>query len=840
MNYIKKDYHLLIGLSLILISASMYLFETALHEPSNEIFTVTFFIHYGLSITYFVVLWKTHGKKFFALFGRNTLSSHTLLLVLFNISAYSLNKSLPVFNESVGWLCVFLVLESIILIGLSIFQKIPRWILVCCSFFLGIALLFNFYQALMVLPNFAVGFIGFFLLGISLLIFVPFYFLYGIIAILRSFTWSRAHTISLVSGIVVTLSITITYIVKWKEIEHMLDKSALTIDDPFSENELPDWIAVAQQTHSNLFFESYLKAGLVYQKFTGYQDGFFSFGNTGFSEGRLHDPLVSISSVFANRSILDNKTKIRILNYMYDARHQSGERFWSGENLASSRIVTNVELFPSHRLSYTEMIITVANNRPNNGRRWRNQQEAFFTFQLPEGGVVTSLSLWIGGEEEKAILTSKKKAQKAYNTIVGRERRDPSVVYWMEGNQVRVRVFPCTPAENRKFKIGVTTPLKFINDRLKYESITFQGPDHSHAKAAINIVSHEAKIIYSSFDLNSSLNSRGWKGDYKPDWFMDLQVEPIDKSVFTFLGESFSASSSLSTKTNFDPQTIYLDLSSNWTREEMLRVGELAGNRKIMALSNGLNKVSSAKLFTVNPAELPYFTMFPFYKINSSDNILVITKGGRKTPNLSDLEDSRFKKKLFSFFHNHSSPIQVIDLETAPTDYMRALRELNVIDYHHASLEMLGTFLRKRKFPTNQTDSSVVDIPLSGISIVQSDSENICAAPDHLMRLFYYQKVMNAIGKNYFAESKDDYIEDSLVAMAAKANVVTPLSSLIVLETQQDYDRFGIKQNKDSLGNATINNSGAVPEPHEWAMIIIGLFLIMYLYLKSRKTLVHI
>lgn len=83
----------------------------------------------------------------------------------------------------------------------------------------------------------------------------------------------------------------------------------------------------------------------------------------------------------------------------------------------------------------------------------------------------------------------------------------------------------------------------------------------------------------------------------------------------------------------------------------------------------------------------------------------------------------------------------------------------------------------------------------------------------------------------YFTEE----IDTNLVNRAKQAYVVSPLSSLIVLETQNDYDRFGIKKSKNSLGNAGV--SGAVPEPHEWALIILSLSIMAYLYFRKRKKL---
>ncbi len=50
---------------------------------------------------------------------------------------------------------------------------------------------------------------------------------------------------------------------------------------------------------------------------------------------------------------------------------------------------------------------------------------------------------------------------------------------------------------------------------------------------------------------------------------------------------------------------------------------------------------------------------------------------------------------------------------------------------------------------------------------------------------------------------------------------------------KKDYERFDIKASKDSLKNAALASKGAVPEPHEWAMIIIAISLLLYVRRKS-------
>ena len=100
---------------------------------------------------------------------------------------------------------------------------------------------------------------------------------------------------------------------------------------------------------------------------------------------------------------------------------------------------------------------------------------------------------------------------------------------------------------------------------------------------------------------------------------------------------------------------------------------------------------------------------------------------------------------------------------------------------------------------------------------------------------------MYAFGK--VLEEQVKIQEDSLavnhyVSLAKDANIVTPISSLIVLETDADYEQNGIEKNVNTLGNASINNDGAVPEPHEWLLIIIGLSLLFFYYKKSKTQTV--
>jgi XrtN system VIT domain protein len=138
-----------------------------------------------------------------------------------------------------------------------------------------------------------------------------------------------------------------------------------------------------------------------------------------------------------------------------------------------------------------------------------------------------------------------------------------------------------------------------------------------------------------------------------------------------------------------------------------------------------------------------------------------------------------------------------------------------------------------KQFPRDQESDTQVTLSGAGIAITKTTSvQNTIPnnAPDHLARLFAYNDIMRKTGYHYFENNFDNSL---LADEAAKAYVVSPVSSLIVLETQADYKRFGIQDSENSLHNATKQSTGAVPEPHEWMMILLCLIVAAYFKFKN-------
>lgn len=838
INILRKDTSTLFGLTLLCASALLYLCTFSQFEHHRDAFTPIFFIHYGMAIMYLVYLIVNSKLKLFRLFTGPSKPYHIILLLLLNVSAYSLNQTISVFHESVDWVAAFLVIENILLLVYILYPTDNKYFNALLLFAFTLAIIFNGYQLMMIFPYMAIGFIASPFLGISLHVLVPVGFVVALLFILSDLIKKGTGWIPFAIAVCGCFLLLGYYVVQWNNINKQISTTTHQQHVPGFTDELPTWIRLAQTLPNTEITKKALQTGLVYQEFREW-DGFLGSGLR-FEDTKRHDPFVSIASLVAGKVELDQTTKIKILDAQYNMRHESADRFWSGLNLKTRDVITNVELFPAYRLAYTEMVLYIKNNSDNKSGRWFNQEEALYTFQLPEGAAVSSLSLWIGDKEAKARLTTKSKAENAYNTIVGREVRDPSVVYWMEGNNIRVRVFPCTPEEDRQFKIGITSPLLHHNGTLSYSSIPFKGPDFSAANGSINVLLQNGdQNLKSRIAFEKTGRTYSWTGSYSGDWNISVKAPKLATQPFYYKENAYHISKFSPKYSPFNPGKIYIDLHKGWTTADIRGLAAIFPEKTFAVYNyySGMFESQSADKISEllnNDGAIPQFSLFPFHKVQSPAQALVIAKGNQVSPNLSDLTGTDFHEALFNFFAS-SRPVKVFDLNNQPSDYMQSLKEFQVIQYSHGTTGHLKQYVENGKFPLIVQRPDAVTLLPAGIVVSKTPGEGTATnAPDHLLRLFSYNQVLKSIGKNYF---KNDYLEEEIIKEATLGNVVTPISSLIVLETLHDYERFGIDENKDSLGNADINASGAVPEPHEWALIILGLLFLTWMwFFKGKKS----
>lgn len=830
----------LLGYLLLIISTGLYGLEEFYDVSRGDDNFTIFFIHYFIALAFVIILIVNKSFGFRRSWRREHIHKTVILLNLFLVSAYALNRELPVFENSVPWLCVYLLCTSAAILSYQYFDSLPKAVNYIQHILLGGAFVLYLYMTIYVANFYMVGTIGIILFGIGAHIFVPLLLLFVAIRLLTiahekrqiSFAW-------VVSGALITIGFAASFIVEWnariKAIDRVANQSVIHAD-----TDLPVWVKVAQTVKNDWITERILKSRLVYTISNNHFQWDFFPVNSNWDEKRKHDPLVFLASGNSNSALSDEDRK-NILKAITDSRHKAQERLWSGDNLSTSYIVSDVDIYQELRIAYTEHYLNIRNNSVKRNRWWGNSQEAIYTFQLPEGSVVTSLSLWVNGKEEKAILTSKQKATEAYTTIVGREMRDPSVVHWQEGNTISVRVFPCTPQEERKFKIGITSPLAVIGDKIVYKNVTFRGPNASSATQTSRV-----RIIGKSQDVDFPHNfKKNIKGEYISEGEYDaaiaiaMDLTPIRANQFSFDGFTYSLSNTNPSMSKVEFKEVYLDINNSWTSAEIESFYPLLEKYKVYAyIENDFLPVSPENWEDITSTlEQANFSLFPFHHIKNTHDAVVVTKGKELSPYLRDFKNSAFAEGIGQYF-SFGRKVFVFNLEGGTSTYIKSLKELRAFNFTQGNAAKLFDLLKTKTFPVAAESDERVVLHESDMVIekkVSAEGNGRDNAPDHLARLFAYNNIMRQVGVNFF---KDDFVNEKLVDEAATAYVVSPVSSLIVLETKEDYERFGIKDKDNSLHNATKNSSGAVPEPHEWALIIVFLlFIIFYIVRYSRFKL---
>ncbi len=121
-----------------------------------------------------------------------------------------------------------------------------------------------------------------------------------------------------------------------------------------------------------------------------------------------------------------------------------------GLSLTASR--QDGAIYPEAALAYVEWTLEFKNDS-------RLQREARAQIALPPGGVVSRLTLWIDGEEREAAFGGRSQVKTAYKEVV-QQRRDPVLVTTCGPDRVLVQCFPVPPAGGRmKVRLGITAPL---------------------------------------------------------------------------------------------------------------------------------------------------------------------------------------------------------------------------------------------------------------------------------------------------------------------------------------------------------------------------------------------
>lgn len=754
---------------------------------------------------------------------------HLLPFLFLNwlIGCFCLNTSISIFEDLPVW--IYMTTLIFCITNFFIYKELKENYSTLALFFInGVSYTVILYYTLYLLPIIPFSIIGIILLGIGFYGLVPLIISFiHLISITKSFQENKIYFNSFALGFLTVVIALVAFVIRLNiESEKITQNVTITSFD--YNDDLPNYIKISQNLEPNFFNEILLKKDIVYkgpEEFFSFR-GLNSFGTKQFNERKIHNPFITIAYIFCKDLNLDNDDRISILKSNFDTRLETEEQLWSGEDLFTKNIKEDVKLYPESRLAYTEITMNIACEKDT----WEDK-EAIYSFQLPEGSVATSLSLWVNGMERKGVLTTKEKAQAAYKQIVGVESRDPSLLQWREGNKVVVRVFPINYKTPRTFKCGFTTPLKVEDNEMKYESISIKGPNISNAVTVSRIqLKGNAKVQTSKdFDLknntyiNESTGLDSWQA-----------VVPLSKTLllnsFVWKDKIYEVKDIQKTIVPLTASEIILDLNSNWTISEIESFLKLKGKQFYVYSDKEKKEINKE-----NYRDLQYefkklhYSLLPLYKITK--NSLIITKCGTFSANFDELEESNYLKKIRT--ETKAQNLKVINISAEINPFWQTAKEQKYVEYYQTTLNNSLKMIKENHFITFKTAENLVNIESAQISIQENlkDSISKSSGSNHIYRMYAFGKVIEEQVKI----QGDTLAANKYITLAKDANIVTPISSLIVLETDEDYKTNGIEKNVDTLANASINNDGAVPEPHEWALIFIACTTLFFYYRKSKK-----
>ncbi|HRI60816.1 MAG TPA: hypothetical protein PK228_13855, partial [Saprospiraceae bacterium] len=245
-----KDKVYVTGLVLLAISTVLFVVKPAAAR-GEETFG-WFMLHYLLVWLYMIVLWVDKRLRWW-MFGARRAEYPTmlLLLMLWLISCFALNREVTIFQPSAPWLNWHLGLSGLACVAFAWHERMPsaaRWAL---WFVLGTAIVLFIYYAIALVPVTVFSVIVFWFFGLPLHAFIPLVLSIYLGLILKNavLTESRAR-IAVWSGIALPLLVVLLFAGAWFSVSNSVVVS-LKGHTQQPEKELPRWVTVSQRLERN-------------------------------------------------------------------------------------------------------------------------------------------------------------------------------------------------------------------------------------------------------------------------------------------------------------------------------------------------------------------------------------------------------------------------------------------------------------------------------------------------------------------------------------------------------------------------------------------------------------
>ncbi len=506
----------------------------------------------------------------------------------------------------------------------------------------------------------------------------------------------------------------------------------------------------------------------------------------------------------------------------------------NGLSLKVSQMDGSVD--PDAALGYLEWTL-VFNNET------QRMQEAISQIQLPPDSVVSRLTLWINDEEREAAFAKSATVVEAYETVTA-TKRDPALVTVTGKDRIQLKCFPVPANGEMKVRIGITVPIALESMKTGYMTLPYF-QDRNFAMSAMHSIWIESK---NDLDIGS--------GEFVSDVRDDVvglrgRIDDIglrspikitrDENILNAwtrdkLNDSVIVRQELKKIPKPPVKEILLAVdTSSGMADAQKEIAEAVRNihsdikvTLMLAGGSGLNLGNTDVLLAGDTAEL------------AAEHIVSAEFGGGTdaVPTLEAAMDAVSSPEAAIIWIHGPQPTELESAERLSQYLRRRKPDMPIYSIQHGigrnavgrslnESDAVFTVMRygslsgdmTRLFDMILKQEAVVKAVRTTETSAASASANAKETSQHLVRLWANDEVLRLLRKGDEAAATN---------LAVKNQLVTRVSGAVVLETQQQYDQFGLKP-------VDPNTVPTIPEPEEYLLFGVILAAAAYLFWRNRR-----
>ena len=483
------------------------------------------------------------------------------------------------------------------------------------------------------------------------------------------------------------------------------------------------------------------------------------------------------------------------------------------------------------------------------------QREARAQVQLPPGGVVSRLSLWVNDEPREAAFAGRGKVTQAYQQVAIRQRRDPVLITTAGRDRILVQCFPVPPnGGEMKIRFGITLPLPLVepniaqlllpyfadrnfrvsNDdfhiiRIKSKTplrpfnetlrIGMEGPEFILAGS---IRDEELTQAHSAILVDRSDAREMWSKDpFQKGFIVQQRIEErtpthlqrivlvVDSSA-TMLANRWQVQSAVkSLPREFDVKLVLADADI---------IGADKWLENMIAGPDTINSVLDYSEFAGGADNMPALLKAWDLAAEKPGNNAIVWVHDPQRLLISAPEE--LKRRWNN--RPYGPTLYSVQATRGADEIEKALDGIDEVKSvaRTGSLELDLKYLFARLTGSMRNyeyvrSSKKLDAKIASVGIETSD---------HLARLWANDEVARILAP------QNAELEDAAITLAARYQLVTPVSGAVVLETEQQYKANDLKP----VDAGTVPT---IPEPEMIVLFVIaGAFMIWLAYMKYRKS----